>query len=300
MSSLVQYHPRSFREFRYVYPVISRRAGGLSLGINLSPNGQCNFSCVYCQVIAENGRQRIDTKSESDLIDCDCNCIESELSQLIGMIKSGDLFKDEWFSRAPAEKRILKDIAFSGDGEPTLSPAFDETINRVVSVRKRLCNESTKIVLITNATMLHVKHVQDSLETMLKNNGEIWAKLDAGTPEYFKKIARSAIKYEKILTNLKELTKKFPVVIQSCFLSMHGKIPDESEIRQYAQRLIDLQSNNNNNNNTSNNIIRVQMYTVARSTPESWALPISNEQLDSIAETVRKLTGLQVDTFYSA
>jgi hypothetical protein len=207
-------------------------------------------------------------------------------------------------------------------------------VQRVVSVRKRLCTESTKIVLITNATMLHVKRIQNSLETMLKNNGEIWAKLDAGTSEYFQKIARSSIPYEKILSNLSELTKKIPVVIQSCFLSIHGQIPDESEIVQYAQRLISLRLSGNNfggdkidNNKIDNskiegnkiddirigdsrigdskiecssNIIRVQMYTVARNTPELWATPLSNEQLDSIAEIVSNLTGLQVNTFYSS
>ena len=34
----------------YVYPVVSRRAGGVSIGINLNPNNACNWRCVYCQV----------------------------------------------------------------------------------------------------------------------------------------------------------------------------------------------------------------------------------------------------------
>ena len=43
-------HPRSFAENLYVYPVLSRRAGGISIGINLNRNQFCNFRCIYCQV----------------------------------------------------------------------------------------------------------------------------------------------------------------------------------------------------------------------------------------------------------
>jgi wyosine [tRNA(Phe)-imidazoG37] synthetase (radical SAM superfamily) len=284
-STLVQYHPRSFREFCYVYPVVSRRSGGLSVGVNLSVSGQCNFSCVYCQVLAEN-----EPKQATAISDCiDFDDLESELRQLVGMVNDGSLFQDSWFSLLPVEKRILKDIAFSGDGEPTLSAAFPETVRRAAAVRKQICNEAVKIVLITNGTMLHAKHVQNAIELLLENNGEIWAKLDAGTPEYFKTIARSKIKYEKILDNLTNFTKKYPVVIQSCFLSIHGQTPDKSEIEHFAQRLLSLQKNN---------IIRVQIYTAARNTPEKWALPLNNKQLDNIAEFIHNTTGLNVETFY--
>ncbi|MDR1479957.1 MAG: radical SAM protein [Planctomycetaceae bacterium] len=287
MSSLVQYHPRSFREFCYVYPVVSRRSGGLSIGVNLSPSGQCNFSCVYCQVLAEGGRKQADAKF--DFIDFDC--LELELRQIVGMVGNGSLFQDDWFSRLPVEKRILKDIAFSGDGEPTLSFAFPEAVRCVAMIRKQLCDETAKIVLITNGTMLHTESVQIAIETMLKHNGEVWVKLDAGTQEYFQTIACSAIRYDKILDNLTEFTKKFPIVIQSCFPSIKGQTPNESEIRQYSQRLISLQTGN---------VLRVQIYTTARNTPEQWVSPLTNEQLDSIAKTVRNLTGLQVDAFYSS
>src|SRR5512142_1992282 len=44
------YHPRTLDENRYVYAVLSRRSGGVSIGINLNPDKVCNFDCVYCQV----------------------------------------------------------------------------------------------------------------------------------------------------------------------------------------------------------------------------------------------------------
>ncbi|MDR1486004.1 MAG: radical SAM protein [Planctomycetaceae bacterium] len=285
LSSLIQNHPRSFRDFCYVYPVVSRRSGGLSIGVNLSLRGQCNFSCVYCQVIAEGGQKQIETNT--DFVDFDD--LESELRQVINMVNNGVLFQDSLFSVLPVEKRIVKDIAFSGDGEPTLSSAFPEAVRCAAAIRKQLCNESVKIVLITNATTLHSKHIQNAIKSLLENNGEIWAKLDAGTPEYFQTIARSNVKYEKIIENLKELTTNFQTVIQSCFLSVHGQIPDENEIKNYTQKLLSLKTSN---------ILRVQIYTAARVTPESWALPLDNKQLDYITEKIRNLTGLNVETFY--
>ncbi len=43
-------HDRDVAGLTYVYPVVSRRAGGVSVGINLSPDNACNWQCVYCQV----------------------------------------------------------------------------------------------------------------------------------------------------------------------------------------------------------------------------------------------------------
>ncbi|MDR2704505.1 MAG: radical SAM protein, partial [Planctomycetaceae bacterium] len=260
---------------------------GLSIGVNLSPAAQCNFSCVYCQVLAEN--QENSTRNGNSATPIDSDLLETELRQLIGMVNDGSLFRNTWLSRTPLEKRELRDIAFSGDGEPTLSPQFPEIVQRVADIRREICTETTKIVLITNASTLHREPVINTLKTLLANNGEIWAKLDAGTADYFRTVSRSSIPYEKILTNLKEFSQTNPVVIQSCFALLHNKEPDNEEIRQYAERLKLL-----------GQVQRVQIYTVARLAPESWVLPLSNEQLDKITETVREITGLQVDSFYSA
>lgn len=302
--NLVQYHPRSFREMLYVYPVISRRSGGLSIGVNLSPTARCNFACIYCQVLGEldvklqhreqfleEGDRKKDAQSHSPLVDIDR--LEAELCGVIGMASDGSLFQDGWLVNAPADKREIRDIAFSGDGEPTLSKQFPEIVRRVAAIRKELCPASTKIVLITNGTTLDSRRIRDALDLMLENNGEIWAKLDAGTPEYYRTIARSTIPYEKILSNLTEAAREIPLVVQSCFLSLHGTIPDAAEIEAYAdqiKRMLD----------RGGKIKRIQIYTVARHTPEPWVQALSNEQLDSISETVRRTTGLQVDSFYSS
>ena len=280
--SLTQHHPRRFGTFRYVYPVISRRSGGLSLGVNLSPSGLCNFSCVYCQILAERDKPAADTSLVS------MEQLEAELRQLIGSVHDGTLFGDTLFAHAPSAKRILKDIAFSGDGEPTLAPQFAEAVQRVANIRKELCEESVKIVLITNASTLHRPSVRSALEVMLQNNGEIWAKLDAGTPEFYRTVSRSRVPFPTICANLIHFSQGFPVVIQTCFLALHGQGPDADEVRQYAARLKEL-----------SNVKFVQMYTVARSTPEVWATPLDNQQLDDIAQSIRQLTGIEVRTFYA-
>ena len=57
-ASLFQDHPRSFEANRYVYPVLSRRAGGISIGVNLNVDKVCNFHCVYCQVSRGGARRK--------------------------------------------------------------------------------------------------------------------------------------------------------------------------------------------------------------------------------------------------
>jgi len=280
--SLTLHHPRRFGTLRYVYPVISRRSGGLSLGVNLSPSGLCNFACVYCQILAEPNKACTDTP----LIPLEQ--LEAELRQLIGSVNDGTLFEQTAFAHTPPEKRILKDIAFSGDGEPTLSPQFAQTVQLVVDIHKELCDDSVKIVLITNSSALHLIPVRSALEVMLQHNGRIWAKLDAGTPHFFRTVSRSNIPFQTIRANLVNFTRDFPVVIQTCFLALHGEGPSTDEVRQYAECLKEL-----------NKVSYVQIYTVARNTPEDWATPLDNRQLDDIAETVRQQTGLDVRAFYS-
>src|SRR5213593_4509851 len=42
--------PREFLNNRFLYLVISPRARGLSIGVNMNPDKHCNFDCPYCEV----------------------------------------------------------------------------------------------------------------------------------------------------------------------------------------------------------------------------------------------------------
>jgi wyosine [tRNA(Phe)-imidazoG37] synthetase (radical SAM superfamily) len=64
-----------------VYPVWSRRAQGISIGINLHPNRCCNWRCIYCQAPGlKRGRSPTISieKLEQELVDC-LNWISREM-----------------------------------------------------------------------------------------------------------------------------------------------------------------------------------------------------------------------------
>ena len=111
MSALEQHrhHPRTFHENRFVYPVLSRRSHGLSLGINLNPDKICNFDCIYCQV---------DRTSQAETRFVELDAVTAELESLLGLVSDGSIWDDPSFADVPGELRRLNDIAFSGDGEP--------------------------------------------------------------------------------------------------------------------------------------------------------------------------------------
>ena len=117
-------HRRDSAGLLYVYPVVSRRAGGVSIGINLNPNNACNWACLYCQV--ENL-----TRGGPPPIDLDR--LESELEGFLGDVLEGDFMQRE----VPPEVRRLMDVAFSGNGEPTSAPEFAEAVVRVGKVPRR-------------------------------------------------------------------------------------------------------------------------------------------------------------------
>jgi len=271
---------------RYVYPVVSRRADGVSIGINL--HKRCNFACIYCQVLGEtSGAIRDQNAKQINL-----EVLEQELRTVVSIVNSGELFEEEWFRRTPLDKRRLNDLAFSGDGEPTLSPQFYDAVEIAAMVRRELCPEETNIVLITNSSALHVKHIAQSIDFLMENRGEIWAKLDAGTEEYYRKISRSNIPLETILRNITNTSKRHPIWIQSLFLANQNIGPSKEEIDRYIGRVREILAQ-------GGNLCGIQVYTVARMTPDSNITSLENDDVDRIADQIRSQFNLSVLTYYS-
>ncbi|HOP78551.1 MAG TPA: radical SAM protein, partial [Thermogutta sp.] len=208
-ASVFLQHSRNFGEFRFVYPVVSRRARGVSVGVNLNPDKVCNFDCVYCQV---------DRRSPGNKAFVEMEQLRAELLAAIQLVQTGALFEHPTFAATPLPLRRLNDIAFSGDGEPTTFANFDAVIQLAADVRRAESLDDVKLVLITNASMFHREVVQRGLAILDENNGEIWAKLDAGTPEFFAKVARTRIPFERILENITQAAQIRPIVIQSLFM----------------------------------------------------------------------------------
>lgn len=277
----VRDHSRSFWDFTYVYPVVSRRSKGLSIGINLNPDKVCNFDCIYCEV----DRVTPPKTKAVNLLQ-----IRAELAAMIQLAQSGQLAQDPKFSEAGDLTRNVRDIAFSGDGEPTMVDNFDECIQVAVDVKRAANLPSTKIVLITDAAGLDKARVRTGLLLMDAHQGEIWAKLDAGTPEYYATVNRSHIRFERILANLELTARERPIIIQSLFLRIHGEPMPTSELQAYCQRIQALLA-------AGAKIQEIHLYTVARPTPVAWATRLDRATLDSMASVIRESTGAKVAVF---
>jgi wyosine [tRNA(Phe)-imidazoG37] synthetase (radical SAM superfamily) len=264
-------HPRNWRENLYVYPVVSRRSEGVSIGVNLNPDMACNFDCIYCQV---------DRTVTPRVRRVDLNRLIAELDAMIRLAQDGALFSQPPFDDVPTKLRRVRDIAFSGDGEPTASPQFPAAVNVAADLRKRYELSDVKIRVITNATLLARPAVRSALAVLDDNNGEIWAKLDAGTEDYFQLICRPHVPLATILTNILDAARVRPIVIQSLWMNVHNQPPPDAEIDAYADRLREIIAQ-------GGRIKLVQIYTTARMPAESYVTPLSAAQLEAIAECVR-------------
>jgi len=261
-------HNRKFADFRFVYPVISRRAKGLSIGINCTPNCACSYNCIYCQVNKKNAYTEIPAVDE----------IIFELEKLLSVYRQTKLA--EHFPSIEEKNRELRDIALSGDGEPTLYPHFAELCERL-----NKNSEIPKLVLITNA--MHLEKIRDF-------KGEIWGKLDAGTDEWLNFINRpqKKISIEFIENNLKLAVSKFPLRIQTMLCEVKGKSPNETEVESYAGIVQRIYRTN------PENLLSVQLYSVVRQTAENSVKPLSREFLENVKKKVEeKNSNLTVEIF---
>jgi wyosine [tRNA(Phe)-imidazoG37] synthetase (radical SAM superfamily) len=275
-------HERSFETNRFVYPVLSRRSGGISLGVNLNPDKICNFDCIYCQV---------DRTRQSETRFVDIAGLLDELDHALEFVTSGRIYETEKFRATPEHLRRLNDIAFSGDGEPTTYTNFDEIIAACAEVKRRKGLDDVKLVLITNASMFHRLHVERGLAILDANNGEIWAKLEAGTEEYFKLIERTPIPFARILGNITAAAKVRPIVIQALFMRVAGQPPTPEELNAFCDRLNEIVA-------AGGHLKLVQVYTVARRPAEDFVSPLSDTEVDSIVGLVNRRTGLAAAAFY--
>jgi wyosine [tRNA(Phe)-imidazoG37] synthetase (radical SAM superfamily) len=289
-------HPRNWRNFRFCYPVISRRSRGLSLGINLNPDRVCNFDCVYCEVDRHDfrpgkGKLPLPPK-DAPRLTVDLLILRRELRALLEMTRSGAIWQEAEFSTVSPALRRLNDIAFSGDGEPTTYPQFSEAVQAAIECRAAsgFAAQDVKIVLITNATMFHRPEVRAGLQLMKEANGEIWAKLDAGTPEYYDLIDKTNVPYERILRNIETVARQQPLNVQTCMMRTHDMPPSEAEIEAYSARLNTILA-------SGGSINAVQLYTVARRPPNEWVTSLTDEELNNIAAKISKNTGLPVEIF---
>jgi wyosine [tRNA(Phe)-imidazoG37] synthetase (radical SAM superfamily) len=258
-------HRRSLDENRYVYAVVSRRARGLSIGVNLNPDKVCNFACPYCQVdrTTPGGPSRVDVSS-----------LAGELEDLLQRAND-DLWTRPPFDTVALERRRVADVAFAGDGEPTIPPEFPAAARAARAVLDRRA-PGVPLRLLTNASLLHKARVHAALAEF----DELWCKLDAGTESYFHLVDGTRLAFGRILDNLLLVARERPIVVQSLFLATDGVGPDDTEIGAWVGRMREIVDQ-------GGHIDHVQVYTIARVPSDPRCGPLDRGRLEAIAATAR-------------
>jgi hypothetical protein len=262
---------------KYVYPVVSRRAGGVSIGVNLNPNNACNWRCVYCQV---------PDLSRGSAPPVDFALLEQELRQMLDAVCRGTYLQDH----APPEARLLKDIAISGNGEPTSCPEFARVIDCIGTLRDEYgIASSTGFVLISNGSLVAKPEVQLGLEQLARRGGEVWFKLDRGSDAALRTTngaTTSVVRHQDRLRTAARLCRTF---VQSCWYTQAGYDPPASDVEDFIsvlERVLE----------AGTALAGVQLYTLARKPQLAEGKDlgaVSEEWLSGLAGRLRRL-GLEV------
>ena len=261
-------HDRDSAGMTYVYPVVSRRARGVSIGINLNPNNACNWRCIYCQV---------PNLTRGTAPEIDLEQLERELRTMLQDTLHGTFMQQ----RVPDEARRLEDIAFSGNGEPTSSAEFGAAIAVVENVlRDFKLLDQLPVRLITNGSLIEKPGVLDAIRHLRQINGEVWFKVDAATAEGIARINDVRLNPQGVLERLRMCTQACPTWVQTCVFALDGEPPSEAEINAYLTLLEEVK----------NEIKGVHLYGLARPSLQAEALRLSRisvEWMDALAERIR-------------
>ena len=270
-------HSRELSGLKYIYSVISRRAGGLSIGINLNVNNACNWQCIYCEIPNL-------TRGSPPPIELDV--LENELRLFLHDIIHGDYMQ----KNVAIEDRHLKDIAFSGNGEPTSAAEFPQ----VILIVKKILQEfdllhKIKIRLITNGSLMHEASVLKSIEMLEEINGEVWFKVDAATEETIKTVNQVNLKPNQILERLLNTANICPTFVQTCIFMINGKSPDDKDINAYVELI-----------NKAKKIIKgVHLYGLARPSLQPRARDLGRISEQVLKNIAKKLIVLNIPTTVS-
>lgn len=268
-------HSRDSAGLRYVYPVVSRRAGGVSIGINLNPNNACNWRCIYCQVPNL-------TRGSAPVIDL--GLLETELRDMVGNVLRGDFLAQ----RVAEDSRRVADFAISGNGEPTSAKELADAIERIWDVKRHFgLGAETPLRLITNGSLVGRAYVQRALPVLDRCGGEVWFKVDAGTADGMARINGVTLKPQQVIRNLRRCAELCPTWVQTCVFLLDGAGPTDAEISAYLDLLeaVGIPS-----------ILGVLLYGIARPSlqPEARRLArLSPASIETVAEKI-KAKGLTV------
>ena len=255
-----------------VYPVYSRRSKGLSVGINLFPDRKvCSFDCPYCEVFPFHSDRAFSLPVMEEALE--------------GVLVEA------------AEQGIpVRDICFSGNGEPSLSPDFREALEAAGRIRERSVPEAA-LVVITNGTGLLNERtfafMRDAALGGMKLN--IWLKLDAGTPAWYEAMDRSAVPYDALIGRIRQFARCAPVTLQTMICALRGKAPPEEEEAAWVRLAAELAGSGESGVDRRSGVRAVQIYGKARPAPEDpLAEALPEAVLERRAAALRAVIGTAV------
>ncbi len=260
-------HSRNFREYRYIYPVVSRRAEGVSLGINLNTNNACNWRCVYCQV---EGLLR--GKPEA----IDLARLESELESMLHWILRGDFIANH----APEGLQRLNDLCLSGNGESTLAPEFLTVCEIIARLRQRCAvPQAVKTILISNGSEMHKAEIQQGLRIIAANSGEVWFKIDRATGPGIAQVNQVNLQLSGVVERFKLAAACCPIMVQSCWFKTAGQDPEEEEVTSFIALIREIKDY----------VSGVLLYSTARNPQLPEGQGISQVSLEFLAQMAQQL-----------
>lgn len=266
-------HNRHIAGMTYVYPVMSRRAGGLSIGINFNPNNACNWRCVYCQV---------PDLQRGSAPDMDFAKLSAELNYVLDYVLNGQFFDDY---QVPPEQRQIKDLAISGNGESTSLKSFDQAVALIGEIGQQWrLFPGCRFILISNGSLIHQSQVQQGLKNLAKFDGELWFKIDSASAEGRDLINHCSLSDRQLMENIVLASQLCTTRIQTCMLHFQTAWSD-TEKQAYLDLLQKLKDQHIK-------IAEVLLYSVARQSFQAEATEIrsySLSELETMAEAIRRL-----------
>jgi wyosine [tRNA(Phe)-imidazoG37] synthetase (radical SAM superfamily) len=266
-------HDREVVGLKYIYPVLSRRAGGLSIGINFNINNACNWRCIYCQVpgLIKGAAPSLDLKA-----------LQGELEFFLDDVQGGNFF--ERF-QVDANNRVIKDIAISGNGEATSVKNFEQAVTLIGNLATQLgVLPDSHFVLITNGSLIHQQDVREGLAALQSYGGEVWFKLDSATKEGRSLFNRTSQSLKNSLENIVISSGLCTTKLQTCLFDFAGQGLSETEKQAYLDALYIIK--------TKTTINEILLYTLARPSMQPEAKQLSAlpfDVLDAFAEQIRRL-----------
>lgn len=242
-------------------PIHSRRLG-TSLGVNLSPcDGKvCSFDCLYCEAgFNAQGTGCSGLPSRADV----ASLLEEKLR---AMSDAGE---------------PLDVITFSGNGEPTLHPDFEGIIDDTLRLRDTFF-PNVKVSVLSNSTRLDRPDVCRALSRVDNNI----LKLDSAIAATVTAIDRPTGHY-----NLSDVIDSIASFGNSCIVQTmmlrgeyEGTVIDnttDAEVEALIQAYRRISPK------------EVMLYSIDRPTPARQLKKVERQELDAIADSIRK-NGIKV------